>query len=113
MSRARPTLSRLLALLLLLQWSTALAAGLRPLASASLHGLAVCLAEPMDAPAEPAPVRHDFCSFCSAPAELPPAPPVLRMVAVHYAVVFALGPVAVAPPPPRAPPQQPRAPPLA
>lgn len=109
MMRALPPLSRLLALLLLLQWGGALAQGLHRLGKVPGHGAALCLADPGAVP--PLALR-DFCVFCATPAELPPAPPSMMVSPVAYAVVFLPLPEAAAPPPPRrlAPPS--RAPPL-
>lgn len=123
MSRLRLPLTRLLALLLLAQWSAAFARCLAPLnAAAGTHNVEICTADGLrmivlGEDGQPAPepaLRHPACPDCCGPAALEPRSPLL----VSAPVVWAYAPpprpsegLPVAPA--RAPPQQPRAPPTA
>ena len=123
MPRLRPSLTRLLALLLLAQWAAAFAHCFAPFAAASgTHSVEICTADGLRAvlvgedgqPAAPEPAAlHPTCPACAGPAALEPPPPAAaRPVVWAYAAPARPSqglPVA----PARAPPQQPRAPPTA
>ena len=124
MARMRSRLARLLALLLLLQWGTAFAHCLRPLAAtAGGHGTEICTAEGFKAVLlddEGRPVRksaagHAVCPVCRGPAALAPPTPLSAATPVVWAGEAPVRspdeglPVALV----RAQPQQPRAPPAA
>jgi hypothetical protein len=122
MVRRAPALRVLLALLLSLQWGTAFAHCLAPLAAASGHSVEICGAEGIRTlvigedgqPQAPAAAAHDSCPLCPGSAAPGPEAPAVAARAIRY---FAAGPpvgIAGLPPSPaRAPPQQPRAPPIA
>ncbi|MBL6453803.1 hypothetical protein JMJ55_00625 [Belnapia sp. T6] len=120
MTRRRPLLTVVLALLLVLQWGGAFAHCLAALAGS--EGVVICSAEGgirtlhLDAegqPAAPAAAAHDSCPVC--PGGAAPAPPVPALPALRIAYAPPPAPpIAGMPPAPAcAPPQQPRAPPAA
>ena len=123
MARTRPRPARLLALLLLLQWGTAFAHCLRPLAAAAGgHGVEICSAEGLKTVLlddegrpvpEPAPGHDATCPGRCGPAAVePPAPPSAAMPIVWARVAPVRSAEGLPVAPARAPPQQPRAPPV-
>ena len=124
MARTRPRLARLLALLLLLQWGTAFAHCLRPLASARAgHSVEICGAEGLTTvllddegrrPVRTSAAGYAVCPGCCGPAALePPTPPPIASLVVWAGEAPVRSPVGSPVAPARAPPQQPRAPPAA
>src|SRR3954468_12787591 len=118
-----PAIRVMLLLLLSMQWVTAFAHCLAPLAAeAGGHAIEICTGEGMRSlvlgedgqPQAPAPHAHDSCPLC--PGSLAPAPqaPAGAALPARWSLA-ALAPrrAGLPPAPPRAPPQQPRAPPLA
>jgi hypothetical protein len=123
MIRQTPSLARLLALLLLLQWALVFAHGMRPLVRiAGAHSVVICGAEGLttallDADGRPLPppaAMHGVCPGCCGPvAPEAPAPPMLALPVAWPAAAPPPPGEGRPVPPPRAPPQQPRAPPAA
>jgi hypothetical protein len=123
MVRRAPALRVVLALLLSLQWGTAFAHCLAPLAAAEGgHSVEICSAEGIRTlvigedgqPRSPAPQLHDSCPLCPGSAAPGPEAPAVAASAVRYFAADPTARVAGLPPSPaRAPPQQPRAPPTA
>ena len=122
MNRLRPPFARLLALLLLLQWVTAFAHCLQPLAAATSgklieicgsHGLTTALVDDEGRPVEKTKASHAVCPGCCGPLDATAPEP----ASVHEPVAWpgeAFVPSRAGLPvaPARAPPQQPRAPPI-
>lgn len=116
-------LTRVLALLFLVQWSAALAHCLAPLAAGSSgHSVEICTAEGITTvllgedgrPASKAAIHHPACPECGGPAALEPPPPPLVTTSVVWSRAAPVRRSEGLPmPPARAPPQQPRAPPAA
>ena len=123
MSRFRPPLTRVLALLLLAQWAAAFAHCLAPLAgAAAAHGVEICTADGIttvllgedDRPAPKPAIHHPSCPECGSPAALEAPPPPAVSARVAWLPAARARPVEGLPvAPARAPPQQPRAPPIA
>ncbi|MBD0275088.1 MAG: hypothetical protein ICV73_24575 [Acetobacteraceae bacterium] len=124
MPRSRPSLTRLLALLLLAQWATAFAHCFAPLAAAAdAHGVEICTADGLltvvvgedGQPVPPQRAAHrPACPDCGGPAALePPSPPGAAAPVVWGYVAPARPSEGLPVAPARAPPQQPRAPPFA
>jgi hypothetical protein len=123
MVRRAPTLRVLLALLLSLQWGTAFAHCLAPLAAAADgHSVEICGAEGIRTlvigedgqPQGPAPQAHDSCPLCPGSAAPGPEAPAVAAIALRYfATGHAIRVAGLPPAPARVPPQQPRAPPIA
>ncbi|TDH62223.1 hypothetical protein E2C06_12595 [Dankookia rubra] len=123
MVRRAPTLRVVLALLLSLQWGTAFAHCLAPLATGGGgHSIEICGAEGLRTlvigedgqPRAPAPAAHDSCPLCPGSAAPGPEAPRVAATAFRYFAADRTARVAGLPPSPaRAPPQQPRAPPIA
>ena len=124
MRQARRPFLSLVAVLLLLQWSAALPACLRPFtgtAAAQLvelcrpSGLHRTILVGPDGQEVPKSSPHPGCPLCHhMGVVLPPAPPVVLLPPAGFAVVTHDAARPGLPPiPPRGPPQQPRAPPIA
>lgn len=115
-----PAAIRLLALLLLLQWGTAMAHCLRSVAAFGQTTIEICTADglrtvhldPDDAAKGKLSAGHVACPFCSGSMAPEPGPSVLEPLRVAYAAPLTRSPAGLPPSPPRAPPQQPRAPPI-
>jgi DUF2946 family protein len=123
MVRHRPHLAYLVALLVLLQWGTAFAHCLRPLAAVGAgHNVEICGAEGLTTallddeghPVWKPAADHSVCPGCGGPAALEaPAPAGVPGSVVWPGEPPALPREGVPVAPARAPPQQPRAPPSA
>ncbi len=121
MARRLPALTRLLALLLCLQWATGAAHCLRALGQGAALAVEICSAEGLHTilldgkgePVQPGAAAHDACPACPAVTALRPPAPALPATAVAYASFLPPQPAGLPPAPARAPPQQPRAPPIA
>ncbi|MFC7475840.1 DUF2946 family protein [Dankookia sp. GCM10030260] len=123
MVRRAPALRLLLTLLLSLQWGTAFAHCLAPLAAtAAGHAVEICSADGIRTlvigedgqPQAPEQHAHDSCPLCPGSAAPGPAAPAAGAAALRYfAAGLAPRAAGLPPSPARAPPQQPRAPPVA
>jgi hypothetical protein len=123
MIRCRPRLAHFVALLLLLQWSTAFAHCLWSLAAAGAgHSVETCgaggliaiLLDGEDRPVRKSTADHAVCPGCCGPVALtPPAPAGVPGPIVWPGETSTFPREGLPVAPARAPPQQPRAPPIA